>query len=358
MFPSLASPVAFVKWIVVLFGIIWSDVTLKMNLNFDMNLLTVLHVLLEERSVTRTGERLGRTQSAISNALKRLRDTLGDPLLVRTPDGLSPTPRAVELAPILARIVEDASACIAQPDAFDPATANAEFTVGAPDRFSLPVFLPLLEHLGQIAPGIVVNLRTTDRDYAIRLIEAGEIDLAMGWFDHTPSHFASQFAFEDRFVCLCRHDHPLLQGGPSPTLEDILGYSHLVVSSTGDRRAAFDAVLRQHGHERTIAATLMSFTIVPELLRQSDLIGVFTHRTSEYFASRHHLAVAPVPLEVSPIANHLIWHRRVEKDPAHAWLRNQIEIACRRSGDAASLQPSPRRGGASRSRRTATTSLS
>ncbi|MCU4653727.1 LysR family transcriptional regulator [Roseibacterium sp. SDUM158016] len=299
-----------------------------MLLNFDLNLLIVLHVLLEERSVTRTGARLGRTQSAISNALKRLRDHLDDPLLVRTPEGLSPTPRAAELAPVVARIVEDAGACIARPGDFDAATAEGQYAIGAPDRFNLPVFLPLLEHLGRVAPGIVINLRTTDRDYAIRLIEADEIDLAIGWFDRTPPHVARSLVFEDRFVCLCRRDHPLLDHGNRPALADILGFSHLVVSSTGDRRAAFDAVLERHGHRRNIAATLMSFTIVPELLQQSDLVGVFTHRTAEYFAARYPLALVPVPLEVAPIANHLIWHRRFERDQAHAWLRDQIVAAC------------------------------
>jgi DNA-binding transcriptional LysR family regulator len=303
-----------------------------MLMNFDLNLLVILHVLLEERSVTRTGERLGRTQSAVSNALKRLRDHLDDPLLVRTPEGLSPTPRAAELQPLVARIVEDAGACIARPGDFDAATAHAQFAIGAPDRFNLPVFLPLLEHLGRVAPGIVLNLRTTDRDYAIRLIEADEIDLAIGWFDATPPHLARSFAFEDRFVCLCRADHPLLDHGRRPALEDILGFSHLVVSSTGDRRAAFDAVLERSGHHRTIAATLMSFTIVPELLLQSDLVGVFTHRTADYFVERYPLVSVPVPLEVAPIANHLIWHRRFERDQAHAWLRDQIALACAGKG--------------------------
>ncbi len=299
-----------------------------MRLNFDMNLLTVLHVLLEERSVTRTGKRLGRTQSAISNALRRLRDMLDDPLLVRSPEGLSPTPLAVELAPILARIIDDAQTCVTRPDSFDPASAQAQFTIGAPDRFSLPIFLPLLEHLGQVAPGIVVNLRTTDRDYAIRLIETNEIDLAIGWFDDTPPYIDRTFAFEDRFVCLCRQDHPLLEQGSSPDLDSILSYAHLVVSSTGDRRAAFDAVLKQHGAARSIAATLMSFTIVPELLLNSDLIGVFTHRTSAYFAERHALSSVPVPLDVPGVANHLIWHRRLARDQAHAWIRSQILSFC------------------------------
>ncbi len=298
--------------------------------NFDLNLLIVLHVLLEERSVTRTGQRLGRTQSAVSNSLRRLRDRLGDPLLVRTPDGLSPTPRAVELSPLLAKLVQDAGACIARPAAFDPATADARFSIGAPDRFSLPVLLPLLEHLGKVAPGLLVNLRTTDRDYAIRLIESEEVDLAIGWFDPTPPHLRRQFAYEDRFVCLCRKGHPLLAASAKPELTDILSYSHLVVSSTGDRRAAFDALLDRQGVERRIAATLMSFTIVPELLNNSDLVGVFTHRTSDYYVQRNGLVAVPVPLDITPIANHLIWHRRFEGNQAHAWLREQIIQVCAR----------------------------
>ncbi|MBF9033970.1 LysR family transcriptional regulator [Rhodobacterales bacterium HKCCE2091] len=301
--------------------------------NFDLNLLMTLHVLLEERSVTRTGERLGRTQSAVSNALKRLRDLIGDPLLVRTPEGLSPTPRAMDLAPRVAEIVRAARDCVTPPAAFDPATAEARFAIGAPDRFSLPVFLPLLEHMGRVAPGIVLNLRTTDRDYAIRLIEGDEIALAIGWFDATPPHLTRMLAFDDRFVCLCRRDHPLMQAGARPALDDILAWPHLVVSSTGDRRAAFDAVLARHGQTRQIAATMMSFTTVPELLMQTDMIGVFTHRTSDYFARRYPLASAPVPLEVAPIANHLIWHRRYDTDEAHAWLRGQILQACTAGDD-------------------------
>lgn len=277
-----------------------------MKLNFDLNLLIVLHVLLEERSVTRTGERLGRTQSAISNSLKRLRDHLDDPLLVRSPDGLSPTPRAAELRPRVARILRDADAVIASPAEFDPATATAQFVIGAPDRVNLPVFLPLLGHLRRVAPGIVVNLRTTDRDYAIRLIDEAEIDMALGWFDAAPPHLQRRLAFEDRFVCLCSRDHPLVARDEGPSLTDILSFPHLVVSSTGDRRAAFDAVLSRHGLQRNIAATLMSFTIVPELLLASGLIGVFTHRTAEYFTHRYPLVTVPVPLEVAPIANHLI----------------------------------------------------
>ncbi|MCT4370952.1 LysR family transcriptional regulator [Yangia mangrovi] len=292
-----------------------------------MNLLTVFHVLMEERSVTRAGERLGRTQSAVSNALKRLRDRFEDPLFVRTPEGLSPTPRAADLAPVVARILRDAENVASRPDDFDPSVAEARFIIGAPDRFSLPVFVPLFERLGRIAPKIGIHLRTTDRDYAIRLIDSGDIQIAMGWFDSTPPHIRRLFAFEDRFVCLCRADHPLIARGAHLELEDILAYAHLVVSSTGDQRAAFDAVLERHGCQRTIAMTVMSFTIVPELLMRSDLVGVFTNRTAEYLARRNPLAIAEVPLEMAPIANHLIWHNRMTADKAHSWLRQELHRA-------------------------------
>ncbi|WP_068310871.1 LysR family transcriptional regulator [Aliiruegeria sabulilitoris] len=295
---------------------------------FDLNLLVVLHTLLEERNVTRTGERLGRTQSAISNSLKRLRDHFDDPLLVRTPEGLRPTPRAQELAPQVAEIIRLSTGCVERERRFDPTTAEARFMLGAPDRFSLPVFLPLLENMRKIAPGISVTLRATDRAYAIRMIEQEEIDVAIGWFDNVPGYVSQQFAFEDKFVCLCRAAHPLLAHGPRPELQEVLDYPHLVVSSSGGRRAVFDTILARHGLQRAIAATMTSFTIVPELLQQSNLVGVFTHRTAEYFARRFDLVIVPVPLEVAPIANQLIWHKRFDADEPHAWLRQQILLAC------------------------------
>ena len=159
------------------------------------------------------GERRNGSEPAKDDALRRLRDHLDDPLLARTPEGLSPTPRAAELAPLVARIVQDAGVCIAGAGYFDAATVQVQFAIGAPDRFNLPVFLPSLEHPGRIAHGIVVNLRTTDRDEAVRLIEARGIDLAIGWFDGTPPHPARSFAFEDRVVCLCRANHPLAGRG-------------------------------------------------------------------------------------------------------------------------------------------------
>lgn len=295
---------------------------------FDMNLFLVLHTLLEERSVTRTGHRLGRTQSAISNSLKRLRDTFEDPLFVRTPAGLSPTPKAVDLGKHIAEIIRLSDHCLTPEADFDPKVTEAHFVIGAPDRLSMPIFMPFLNRIRQIAPAVTIDLRTTDRNYAIRLIEDQEIDLALGWFDNLPPQIAKAHAFGEAFVVLCRPDHPVLANDGPRDLADLLTYPHLVVSSGGDRKAAFDAILARNGLRRNAVTSLTNFTMVPELLGRSNLVGVFTKRTADYFALKAGLAARPVPLAIDQISNDVIWHRRFDADKKHAWMRDQLIAAC------------------------------
>lgn len=300
-----------------------------MNLHtFDMNLFVVFHTLMAERSVTRTGERLGRTQSAISNSLKRMRELFQDPLYVRTPNGLAPTPRAIEIHKSVSEIVRISQECLSQEADFSPETAKARFVIGAPDRLSLPVMLPFLEDLGKTAPGISIDLRTTDRGRAIQMIEEQEIDVALGWFDHLPPTVSRQHANTEAFTCLCRKDHPILHQPEPANLEMILSFPHLVVSSSGDRQAAFDAILKREGLKRRSVMSLTNFTMAPNLLQRSDMIGVFTKRTADYFASHFGLATYPVPMEIKPISHDLIWHRRFDTDPKHIWLRQKILLAC------------------------------
>jgi DNA-binding transcriptional LysR family regulator len=293
--------------------------------NFDLNLLIVFHVLMEERNVTQTGQRLGRTQPAISNSLRRLRAAFDDPLFVRSPSGLVPTPRAEALAPAVAAIVAQAEDCVARAAAFVPSTAQARFVIGAPDRCSVPILLPTIETLGREAPGIVLNLRTTDRDYAVQLVSDDEVDLAVGWIDDVPPHLEHLYVYDDTFVCLSRADHPLNAQGASVSLDSILSYGHVAVSSTGDRVTAFDAALKDHGRSRQVAAVVMSFTIVPEILLRTELVGVFTQKTAEYLASRYPLKVASLPLTIPPIKNYMIWHQRFNADKSHRWVRQRIE---------------------------------
>jgi LysR family transcriptional activator of mexEF-oprN operon len=296
---------------------------------FDLNLLRVFATLLDERSVTRAGERLGRTQSAVSNSLARLREALDDPLFVRGSGGLVPTDRARALEPQVREILRLAAACLIGSRAFDPADAEGLFRIGAPDRLSLPLMLPVIRTIRRAAPGLAIDVVTADRDRALELIDSDRIDLAIGWFDRPPPRFRATFAFRDELVCLTRADHPLRRRGGATDIEALLGYPHLVVSGAGDRKAGFDDMLAQGGRKRTAAVSVTNFTAVPELLIDSDLVGVFTSGIAGLLASRPGLATTPLPMEVGALDHYLVWHGRSETDARHAWFRDRVLEACR-----------------------------
>lgn len=307
--------------------------------NFDLNLLRVLDVLFEERSVTRAGERLGRTQSAVSNSLSRLRTAFGDPLLVRGPGGLVPTPKARALEPQIREVLRTAGECFDAEPAFDPASAGGLFRIGAPDRLGLPVAVPLIKELRRTAPGIEIDLITADRENALTLVDEDRIDVAVGWFERPPTRFRATLVFRDRLVCLVRADHPLCRpdgddngddnGDGAPAgIDGVLSWPHLVVSSAGDRKAGFDDMLARIGIRRHAAISVTNFTTVPDLLSDSDLVGVFTTRIAALLARRSGLAVVALPAEISALDHYMVWHGRNDASPRHAWLRDRIREAC------------------------------
>ncbi len=296
--------------------------------HFDLNLLKVLSVLYEERSVTRAADRLGRTQSAVSNSLRNLRDALDDPLFVRGADGLTPTPKARTLEEQVNHIIRSTDRFLTDDAAFDPAAASGRCRLGAPDRMSLPVVVPLLQSITAAAPGLNVDVITTDRDQALQMLDDDRIDLAIGWFDSPPGRFKAELLFHEVFVCLCRPEHPILSKKASAELADILAYPHLVVSAAGDHKAAFDTLLARRGLERDARRSVSGFSIVPNILRENDLIGVFTARVAQALARDFGLATLPVPMEIEPLDHFMVWHSRDDADQQHTWIRDQIKLAC------------------------------
>ncbi len=293
---------------------------------FDLNLLRVLSVLFEERSVTRAGERLGRTQSAVSNALARLRAAFGDPLLVRAAGGMDLTPKARDLAPLIAAFLERADLCFESDGPFDPASAQGVFRLGAPDRLGLPLLVPLVREMREQAPGIELDLVTADRANALSLIADDRLDLAIGWFERPPAQFRAELAFTDRLVCLSSRRHPVRADAPGPvSIDKLLGFPHLVVSSAGDRKAGFDDLLARTGIRRRSAISVTNFTTVPDLLAESDLVGVFTSRVADVLARRHGLAVTPLPDEVAALDHYVVWHARNDASVRHRWMRERLQ---------------------------------
>jgi len=297
-----------------------------MNLsNLDFNLLKVLDALVTERNVTRAGRRLGRSQPAVSNALQRLRELLGDDLLVRGPGGFVLTPRAEAIRLPLRESITLIESCLAQEPQFDPSTAVDVFRLTLPDRLTIAVLPKLFARIQRLAPNMPIQVQTADRHIALDLLEDDRADLAIGAFDAMPNHLRTQFLLEDPLFCVYRRDHPIARRGVRFDIDTVLSYPHLVVSATGQRTAIFDDLLSSRGLKRHARMTVTNFTAVPQLLGSTDMLAVFTKLAADVFHKAEGLAKRAVPIDVGGVATTMVWHNRNDRDRKHLWLREQVK---------------------------------
>jgi DNA-binding transcriptional LysR family regulator len=296
--------------------------------NLNMNLLKVLDALIKEQNVTRAGERLGRTQPAISNALNRLRKLLDDELLVRGSGGLTLTPRAEALRDPLNDIMQLAEICLSEGIQFDPMEATGILRIGLPDRLSLSVLPLLVKKLSDTAPGLGLHVKTADRDQTLSLFENDEIDLALGWPENLPPHLRSEWLFDEELVCVCRRGHPVLSRTRPFDTKALVSFPHVVVSATGGQRAVFDNLLSDRGLERKGKVFVPGFSAVPELLRSSNMLAVFTRGLAVIFGKSHGLEHTELPLDLGPLGHFMVWPARYDSDPRHVWYREQIRSVC------------------------------
>ena len=312
------------------------------NESFDLNLIKVLVALIEARSVTRAAEKLGRTQSAVSNSLRKLRETMNDPLFVRTGGGLVLTPKATQMEKQARTIINLTETLLSDDAPFDPATAIGRFRIGAPDRLGLPVILPCFQFLGRACPMTELHLITTERDKALAHLDADDLDLVFGSIEHPPARFNVVRIFREKFVCLCKKGHPILQYDPPLDLPVLLSFPHVVVSVAADNKAAFDFVLARMDRERQTAVLVPHFLMVPSLLKERELIGVYTQGIAERLARDFDLVVYPIAATIEPLDQYMVWHKRYESDPRHCWFRQQMIFACQQSDiELATDQPAP-----------------
>jgi len=304
-----------------------------MNLNnLDLNLLKVLDALIAERSVTRAGARLGRSQPAVSHALDRLRRLLGDDLLVRGPSGLVLTSRAESLRGRVQETLQLMESCFSDGPVFDPATATGVFRLSMPDRLSLALMPPLLIRMRQHAPGMALQVMTADRQQALDLLDADRVDLSLGWLDGKPGHLHAEFVMNESLFCVFRRDHPIIRRRGRFDIATVLSYPHLVVSATGTRRAIFDDLLARRGLHREALVAVTNFTVVPQLLHTSEMIGVFTSLAADVFRKSFNLATRPIPIDVGRVSTNMLWQARHDRDKKHQWLRDEIKAIYRGLG--------------------------
>ena len=288
----------------------------------DFNLLVTLDAVLLEGSVAGAARRLGLSASAMSRALARLRETTGDPLLVRAGRGLVPTPRALELREPVRRLVEEAHAALRPAAPLDLSTLARTFTLRTREGFVENFGAALVARVAAEAPGVRLHfMAKTDRE--TMLLREGTVDLETGIVGtEADPEVRTRALFTDRFVGVVRAGHPLARA--RVTLARYLAASHVLVARKGGRQAPVDVALQPA--ERRIAATTGSFAAALALARASDLVATVPERQTGILREDMHSFTLPV--EVPALTVSMLWHPRMDADQAHRWLRGLVLETC------------------------------
>ncbi|WP_390898743.1 LysR family transcriptional regulator [Pseudomonas brenneri] len=287
----------------------------------DLNLLVILDALLSEQHVTRAAERLHLSQPAVSHALARLRDLLGDPLLVRQGGGLVATARALELAAPLADALAQVQSLLA-PNRFDPASARRTFRLAMSD-YGAALLLPgLVRALREQAPGIDLAITHASREGMQEGVLSGEIDLAAGVFPDLPGELRSTPLFEEHYACLVDRDS--LPAGGVLDLPSYLARPHVLLEMRGSGTPEIERALTSIRERRHVAISLPHWGIAPQLIQGTDLILTVSSQGLLNIDPRH-LLVVPPPFHIPSFGFVLAWHKRRGGDGALQWLIAQVQ---------------------------------
>jgi DNA-binding transcriptional LysR family regulator len=294
----------------------------------DLNLLVLFETVMQERHVGRAAERLSLSPSAVSHGLGRLRRLLGDPVFLRTPKGVTPTARALDLAQPIAEVLAGARRVLATARPFDPATSARAFVIGAPDGVS-GVLLPLVARVREQAPGLELRLLQLlpsasreppgNWDLAWAGLDDRTLDLAIGPFAAIPARFAATPLSEEDFVIASRPGHPFAAG---PSLDAYCAADHLVVSLNANRLGFVDIALEALGRARRVALTVPSFFMALAVAAGTDLLVAVPRSLARTYGAG--LAITEPPLVLPRYGLSIVLPRAALADAGTAWLRDTL----------------------------------
>ena len=303
----------------------------------DLNLLRVFDEVMAERNLTRAARQLALTQPAVSNALRRLRETLGDELVRRHGHGIEPTPRALALWPQVREALQQLQAAVV-PSHFVPAQAEHTFVLAMADATAADLMGRMAGRLQALAPGVslrVVPLTTRDPR---TLLHEGQADMALGYFPAALADltaraqagqvldFAHQRLYTGHYVCVMRQGHPLADAPMD--LDTYCAARHLLVSFSGRPYGFVDEALASIGRQRRVVLTVNQFFTAGRVVVNSDLLTVLPRHFVPMTGMAGQLLLRELPLEVPPVHVEALWHRRHQHEAAHHWLRQQVlEVA-------------------------------
>ncbi len=288
--------------------------------NIDLNLLLVFDCIYRERSLTLAGERLGRTQSAISHSLERLRTLFGDRLFVRAARQMRPTPYAENLAVPVQKALTSLQAALAPAENFSPRNLERTFTISMSDYCEAVILPGLMEFLRKGAPGIQIEVLSPAASSPQRGLESGKFELIVGNKDLGPGIYG-QRVWSDSFVCLTGSSHELTGG--RMTLDFYLSRSHILFAPRGKKDRIVEKTLAKRNLKRKVALRTPTISVIPGIVENSPYIITLPKKMAETIKSPSiRMMEPPIPFPELPIMQY--WHEALHDDPAHGWLRSTI----------------------------------
>ena len=287
----------------------------------DLNLLVVFDAIMRDRSVTRAGQRLGLSQPAVSHALTRLRHMLKDELFVRSPQGMMPTPHAEQLATPI-RIALEGLQHSLEPIQFEPAKATATFRIAVDNYAAIVLVAPIAEAVARLAPGVTLDFRPSGTLNIPELLDRSELHLAIGPPSVLGERFSVRRLLRDQFVVVHRKDHPAARAREFST-EKLATLPQLEISSA---QFGADFVEAAPGKLKPVPRPAMRapFLSAAPILANSDLVSAFPLNVARQMIKSHGLVFQRLSRPPKPIEAAMIWLRRLDNQPAHAWLRDVI----------------------------------
>jgi DNA-binding transcriptional LysR family regulator len=284
----------------------------------DLNLFVVFEAVYRTRNLTRAAELLFITQPAVSNALARMRKSLGDPLFVSTSNGMVPTPLSENIIGRVRDALQLLDSSVHSGEQFDPAASERVFRLSMTD-LTEALLLPALEEvLQRLAPGIRIESYFTPRSSVPAALASGAVNLAIDAPLIDDSNLEQVPLVRDRYACMLRHDHPLARKKLS--IDDYLGLGHIHVSSRRQGPGLVDAELNKLGLRRTIQTRVQHYLVAPLIAMRTDLALTAPLTLLQRYDAR----IFELPFELPFLESHAYWHRSVSEDPAHRWLREQV----------------------------------
>jgi DNA-binding transcriptional LysR family regulator len=292
-------------------------------------LLETFVALIDQGSVTGAASALGLTQSAVSKQLVKLRETYGDPLFVRTSQGMLPTARAQVMVPKVQGLLEELDA-LKTSDRFSPSEMKGDITIVTTDEIRTELSPPLLRTLAKANPQVRLNIRGLAADYAATALELGQADLVLSVDWHAPQSLRQRPLFDDQFVCLLDRLHPAAEAGF--TLQSYAQARHALVAPLGMHRGYVDEVLARRRLKRHVAFSLPDFVGLTGALSGSDLVATVPQRVAHRVVSTSsgQLVTTDVPISLAPIRYYAFWHERFHASPRNQWLRGVVQQALRK----------------------------